>query len=117
MAKRIISTIRHPYTSKQILHQMLALWTANRYQPILLVARQGGEIESVVRSIRVALSKERSKQGRPQGTNYGFTQSTSFPFTEEGQTGEAVALRWRITQLQNLRNAVNTEEIRKKTYV
>lgn len=119
MTKRIISTIRHPYSSKQILSRILALWSENRHHPIIIVARSvpSDDVKTVVKNIRVALSKERSKQGKPQGTNYGFTQSTPFPFTEDGQTGEAVVIRWRVTSLQNLRNLVDREEIRKKTYV
>ena len=115
MRKRVISTIRHPYTSKQILAQMLAAWNSNRHAPVLIIAPMG-QVNQVVKNIRVTLAKERAKQGKQRGTNYGFTQTDPFPFTEDGVTGEAVVLRWRITALQNIRNIIDTDEIRKKTY-
>lgn len=117
MVQRVISTIRHPYTSRQVLSKILAFWGRNRHHPIIIVAKTEDDVSRVIRNIRVTLSKERQRQRRPQGTHYGFTQSPAFPFTEDGKPGVAVVIRWRVTALQNLHNLFDGEEIRKKAHV
>lgn len=83
---------------------LIDMWTEDKNHAILLITPKG-QSDRIVRLIRVALSKERSiARRRSSRVNYGFKQSTPFPFTENGVLGEAVTIRWRITGLQKVKN-------------
>lgn len=101
LRQRKISLFAHPLTTRQALSNLLDMWRQNRDLPIAVVGPRG-EMERFTKSIRVTLSKERAKQGAK--AHYGFTQSDPFPYTEAGIKGEAVILRFRLTELQTIRN-------------
>lgn len=101
MRPRQINYLRHPLSGRQALAIALDCWSESRSIPILLIGPKG-QIDDLIMNIRVILSKERKRLGA--NAQYGFTVSSIFPWTENGITGEAAVLTWRITALQNLRN-------------
>lgn len=101
MRDRRINYLRHPLSARQALAIALECWGESRHLPILLITPTG-QSEDAIKNIRVILSKERKKV--KDADLYGFIVSSTFPWTENGVTGEAVVLEWRITMLQNMRN-------------
>lgn len=102
---RIISCLRHPYTTRQALATLLDFWHLDRETPIVLLTIPN-QADAFTRNIRVALSKERQKYDSDAKIHYGFTQSTPFAYTEADHRGEAVVLRFRMTEKQKIRNQV-----------
>lgn len=100
-----LNYIRHDMTAKQALAIMLRYWRRDVEQSLILIAPTH-MAETYIKNIRVALAKERSKYKRKDRPYYGFTVSEVFPYSEAGIKGEAIIIRWRLTQLQNFRNTL-----------
>ena len=101
MRPRQINYLRHQLTARQSLSILLECWRESRSNPVILIAPTGA-CETVIRSIRVILSKERKAASRKSA--FGFVISNVFPYTDNGIKGEAVVVYWRLTSLQNLKN-------------
>lgn len=107
MKNRCINVVPHQITGRQLLSRLIDLWTES-YEPITLITRVG-EADSTVRSVRIALSKERKIQR--QRAVYGFTVSSIFRWTlTNGYKAEAIVIRWQQTNRQKLRYRLTTSE-------
>lgn len=107
---RVIDTVRHHYTGRQILAALLRMWEESKTEPVILLTRKG-EGESAINALRVALAKERNRQGTT--TYYGLTTSEPFRWTigwqaDGGFRAEAVIVYWRQSEQQKSMYAIDT---------
>lgn len=106
---RIINTITHFHSGKQILYSVLRLWAHDRLAPIVLLTAPG-QGESKINALRIALSKERNLIAAD--SFYGLTASEPFRWTVDDETGryrvEAVVIYFRQSEQQKIRYVVHT---------
>lgn len=112
MRSRQINFLRHPMSARQALAIALECWKEDRESPIALITPAGESLQ-VAKTIRVSFARERKKMEHQLRVSYGFTLSQPFPYTDAGVRGEAVIIRWRLTNTQNFRNLIRhaTQEL------
>lgn len=108
MRDRIIDTVIHPYTGKQILATLLDLWQEDRDGVVILLADKG-ETQWKVKALRIALSKERKQQGK--STYFGLVTGEPFKWTHGtiGSQVEAIGIYYRQTKRQRLGYILDTD--------
>lgn len=104
---KIVDTITHNYSGRQLLWLLLKHWRQPTKTPFTIVARRG-EAQWKVNALRVALSKERKSQDAT--SYYGLSVSETFPYTLESSAykGEAVVVYFRQSRNQKLAYAFNS---------
>lgn len=108
----VIDSIKHYYTGKQILSHCFRVWERSGTELGVVLLTHRGEAADKIKAARVALSKERKKQG--VGGYYGFVISEIFPWTHSsGYKGEAVLIRYSQRKYQQLAYVFDTQVIGK----
>jgi hypothetical protein len=108
---RVLDTVAHRYTGRQMLDRILHMWKESIELPIYVVATRN-EALSRINAIRVALAKERKKQHL--NAHYGMDTSDVFGWTHEsGVKGEAIVIFWRQSRFQQLAHTWDTSIIGK----
>lgn len=79
--------LTHQLTGAQVLFHLMNVWRDNPNQPVTLWFFRG-EAEKRLKSIRVALSKERSDRDITRTFELRFSES--WPHTHDGIKGEAM---------------------------
>ena len=109
MRERQIDHTRHMMTGNQALHQLIACWRESKELPILMISPQGKMTDKVY-SIRVALA--RAKKNAKERIEFGFSTSEVMPCQlKNGDIGEAIVIRWKMSHLQKMMNSMNRSKV------
>jgi hypothetical protein len=112
MTHRLIDASIHDLSGPQILETMLRMFKQDTSEPVVLLTVKGRGLHTV-KILRSELTRLRSMKAKAGQTVslFGFEAIPFGDFKLDGVVKESYALKFRMTQLQMMRNLANSCEV------